>query len=218
MKMIIVFSLRDRLKYIGHLDLMRAMQRALRRGGLPVRYSQGFNPHILLSFAAPLSVGTEGLREVMEVPYEGRISPNEFIEKLNAALPPLIRCISARSVDDSHPAPMAMLEAAGFEIRPLEEEEAFFAALPGLLAQEKIMALRKSKKGMVETDLRPLIYNAFVKDGAVKALLALSTTGTCKPDLFIKALSDKAGYEEPPACRVTREALYTAYFVPLEEA
>lgn len=91
MKMIVVFSLKDRLKYIGHLDLMRAMQRALRRGGLPVRYSQGFNPHILLSFAAPLSVGMEGLREVMEVPYEGNITPNEFIHKLNAALPPLIR-------------------------------------------------------------------------------------------------------------------------------
>ena len=68
MKMIVVFSIRDRLKYIGHLDLMRAMQRALRRSGLPVRYSQGFNPHLQISFAAPLSVGMEGLREVMEVP------------------------------------------------------------------------------------------------------------------------------------------------------
>ena len=67
MKMIVVFSIRDRLKYIGHLDLMRAMQRALRRSGLPVRYSQGFNPHLQISFAAPLSVGMEGLREVMEV-------------------------------------------------------------------------------------------------------------------------------------------------------
>lgn len=218
MKMIVVFSLKDRLKYIGHLDLMRAMQRALRRGGLPVRYSQGFNPHILLSFAAPLSVGMEGLREVMEVPYEGNITPNEFIHKLNAALPPLIRCISARSVDDSHAARMAMLGAAGFEIRPLEGEEAFFAALPELLAQEKIMAMRKSKRGMVEIDLRPLIYNAFVKDGALKALLALSPAGTCKPSLLIEALSGKAGFEEPLPCRVTREALYTANFVPLEEA
>ena len=77
MKMIVVFSIRDRLKYIGHLDLMRAMQRALRRSGLPVRYSQGFNPHLQISFAAPLSVGMEGLREVMEVPYDGDIKPDD---------------------------------------------------------------------------------------------------------------------------------------------
>ena len=52
----------------------------------------------------------------------------------------------------------------------------------------------------------------------MKALLALSTTGTCKPDLFIRALSEKAGLQEPVPCRVTREALYTPAFVPLEEA
>ena len=218
MKMIVVFSIRDRLKYIGHLDLMRAMQRALRRSGLPVRYSQGFNPHLQISFAAPLSVGMEGLREVMEVPYDGDIKPDEFIGRLNDALPPLIRCISARPVEESHAAPMALLAAANFEIRPLEQGEAFCAALPDLLAQDSIMAMRKTKKGMVETDLRPLIYNAFIKDGAVKALLALSTTGTCKPDLFIRALSEKAGLQEPVPCQVTREALYNPAFVPLEEA
>ena len=54
MKMIVVFEKKERLRLIGHLDLMRAMQRALRRSDLPLRYSQGFNPHILLNFAAPL--------------------------------------------------------------------------------------------------------------------------------------------------------------------
>ena len=67
MKLIVVFEKTPRLRHIGHLDLMRAMQRALRRSGLPLRYSQGFNPHILLTFAAPLSVGMPGKREIMEV-------------------------------------------------------------------------------------------------------------------------------------------------------
>ena len=64
--MMVVFEKGETLRYIGHLDLMRAMQRALRRSGLPIRYSNGFNPHIRLSFAAPLSVGVVGLRELME--------------------------------------------------------------------------------------------------------------------------------------------------------
>ena len=60
MRMMVVFEKGETLRYIGHLDLMRAMQRALRRSGLPIRYSNGFNPHIRLSFAAPLSVGVVG--------------------------------------------------------------------------------------------------------------------------------------------------------------
>ena len=107
MKMIVVFEKGARLRHIGHLDLMRAMQRALRRSDLPLRYSQGFNPHILLNFAAPLSVGMPGKREIMEVPLEREVSAEEFLQKLTAALPPDLPCLSARPVDDRHPAPMA---------------------------------------------------------------------------------------------------------------
>ena len=66
--MMVVFEEGEALRHIGHLDLMRTMQRALRRSNLPIKYSNGFNPHIRLSFAAPLSVGVIGLRELMEVP------------------------------------------------------------------------------------------------------------------------------------------------------
>ena len=86
MKMIVVFEKAPRLRHIGHLDLMRAMQRALRRSNLPLRYSQGFNPHILLNFAAPLSVGMPGEREVMEVPIEGEMDAALFKEKLSARI------------------------------------------------------------------------------------------------------------------------------------
>ena len=95
MKMIVVFEKAPRLRHIGHLDLMRAMQRALRRSGLPLRYSQGFNPHILLNLAAPLSVGMPGKREIMEVPLEKNVQPEEFLQKLSAALPQDLPCLSA---------------------------------------------------------------------------------------------------------------------------
>ena len=218
MKMIVMFSLKDRLKHIGHLDLMRAMQRALRRSGLPVCYSQGFNPHILLSFAAPLSVGMEGEREVMEVPLSEDVAPDTFIARLNDALPPLVRCLSARQVADDHPAAMAQLGAAQFEITPLESADALLAAVPGFLAQESIPAMRKSKKGMVPVDLRPLIYNLRVKDGHLEALLALHPSGTCKPDLMMQALSSFAGLPTPAPYDIRRTALLTERFSPLEEA
>ena len=79
MKMLVVFEKSPRIRHIGHLDLMRAMQRALRRSGLPVKFSQGFNPHLLLTFAAPLSVGMPGRREVMEIPLAHDVSEEEFL-------------------------------------------------------------------------------------------------------------------------------------------
>ena len=91
--MMVVFEKGETLRYIGHLDLMRAMQRALRRSGLPIRYSNGFNPHIRLSFAAPLSVGVVGLRELMEVPLEDGVSEQAFQDGMNAVCP--TACASA---------------------------------------------------------------------------------------------------------------------------
>ena len=112
MKAWITFEKKPRLRHIGHLDLMRAMQRALRKSDLPICFSKGFNPHLQLTFAAPLSVGMYGLHEVMEVPLEGDVTAEEVMDKLSRALPPELPCVSVRMVDDKHPAPMALLRAA----------------------------------------------------------------------------------------------------------
>ena len=87
MRMIAEFEKMGRMSWFSHLDLQNTMQRALRRAQLPVAYSQGFNPHVLTSFATALSVGCQSRGEVMEVEMAGEISPEEFVEKLNACLP-----------------------------------------------------------------------------------------------------------------------------------
>ena len=70
MRLMVAFEKGPEIRFIGHLDLMRTMQRALRRSGLPLSFSKGFNPHIRLSFAVPLSVGVVGENELMDVPLE----------------------------------------------------------------------------------------------------------------------------------------------------
>ena len=87
MRMFVVFEKGERLRHIGHLDIMRTMQRALRRSGLPVSYSKGFNPHILLGFASALSVGAVGQNELMEVTLDQEVTSDEFNELLSKALP-----------------------------------------------------------------------------------------------------------------------------------
>ena len=62
-----------------------------------------------------------------------------------------------------------------------------------------------------------MIYNILIKENKIQALLALHSSGTCKPDLLIKALSECAGLELPVACQIVRKALYTEQFAPLED-
>ncbi len=217
MKMQVVFRMGDRLRHVGHLDLMRAMQRALRRSGLPVKYSQGFNPHIVLSFAAPLSVGIAGEREVMEVPLEQPVSTDTFMQQLNAALPEELAVIAVRQVDDLHPAPMAALFAAEYRIVPLENAEELKAAAAEFMAMDSLMATHRTKSGEKQIDLRPLVFNLLVKPEGIHAVLSLNQAGTCKPDLLITALSGLKGIPAP-ACRITRTRLLNSLLVPLENA
>ena len=218
MKMIVVFEKTPRLRHIGHLDLMRAMQRALRRSGLPLRYSQGFNPHILLTFAAPLSVGMPGKREIMEVPIEGEMTGEAFLEKLKKALPPDLPALSARPVDDRHPAPMAQLAAAIYQAELEDMPENFADTVARFTAQKEIPAIRKTKTGMKPCDIRPMIYGLSLHDRTLTMALALCEKATCKPDLLLSSLFEFAGTERPRAL-ITRTQLLgekDGAFCPLE--
>ena len=220
MKMIVVFEKAPRLRHIGHLDLMRAMQRALRRSGLPLRYSQGFNPHILLTFAAPLSVGMPGRREIMEVPLDQDVPVKEFIDKLSAALPPDLPVLSARPVDDRHPAPMAQLAAAAYEAEFTDAPGNMQEIIDGFLAQAEINVMRKTKSGLKPADIRPMIFDLRWVKGKLRMVLSLSEKATCKPDLLLQSLFEFAGVDRPRAL-VTRLQLFcqeNGVFKPLEDA
>jgi len=217
MKMLVVFEKKERLRHVGHLDLMRAMQRALRRSGVPIAFSKGFNPHLLLTFAAPLSVGMAGRREVMEVPLSADIGEEEFKDKLRAALPPELPCIAVRAVDDRHPAPMASLLAASYLVSVQENAQEILSAIPRLMARDSVMALRKTKSGEKMTDIRPMIYELKpVDDAAFACTLALCEAATCKPELLLDALAAEAQLPARPRVLCTRTQLLGKDFVPLE--
>lgn len=219
MKMLVVFQKSPRLRHIGHLDLMRAMQRALRRSDLPLKYSQGFNPHILLTFASPLSVGFSGEREVMEVPLERPVSENVFFDKLSATLPEGTPLVSVRAVDDAHPAPMARLTAASYRLLLSGDVEKIGKALPAFISRDAIPAMRKTKTGEKPCDLRPMIFDLRLMGDTMYATLAFNEKATCKPDLLLDALCAFADCARVSA-RVTRTQLLAedvqGSFVPLE--
>lgn len=202
MRMLVVFEKGESLRHIGHLDLMRAMQRILRRTGLPAAYSQGFNPHMLVNFAAPLSVGASGLREIMDVALTAEVPEDVFLSKLNEALPPALKAVAARAVMDAYPAPMSRLFAASYDMK-IENPagETLALAIPGFLNKSEIPAMRKTKSGEKPCDIRPMIYELTSLPAGditvLSATLALREEATCKPDMLLTALAASCSMECP---------------------
>ena len=194
-----VFEKSARLRHIGHLDIQRAVQRALRRSGLPIAYSKGFNPHVLVTFASALSTGSAGLNEIMDVTMEEEITADLFLEKMNRAMPRDMQLKSAVCIDQKHPALMAMLNAAEYDIEILDGDKAeqMNAALPGYLAQEEIITPRKTKSGVKDVDAKPLMYGVKGDNSHLYATLALTERESCKPDMLINSLCAYAGCELP---------------------
>jgi len=226
MRMLAVFEKGERIRHIGHLDIQRSVQRGLRRSGLPVAYSQGFNPHILITFASALSTGACGKREIMDVTMAEDVEAGEFMEKMNRAMPPEMQLKEARAVDNKHPSLMGMVAAADYDllIRDEEQGEKLAAAVPEMMRQEQIMAMRKTKTKLAECDIKPLIYSlrAEKSEGKthLRAMMTLTERESCKPQMLLEALKTQAGMEEEVRMLVTREGLYglneTGALTPLE--
>lgn len=162
LKVRIKFSKTGSMKFIGHLDVMRYFQKAIRRSGLDVSYSQGFNPHQLISFAAPLGVGLTSDGEYMDMQMESCLNSEEAMRRLNEAMNDEIRVKSFVELEEGSKNAMSSVAAAdycvslkdGYEF--LDDYQQKFATF---LSQEHIIMLKKTKKSEREMDIKPFIYH-----------------------------------------------------------
>ncbi len=188
------FSKTGRAKFISHLDLNRTMTRALRRAKLPIWYTEGFNKHPYLTFAAPLSLGYEGLSEYMDIRLVEDMPPEEVLAALNAAMPEGLLFVHAAEAVKK-PADLA---AATWRMTvgcTAAEVEAF-------LAQPSITVEKRTKKKTFKTvELKPLLDNVGIEDEDDYAILTLdlpcSNTETVNPSLILTALQSFLGREVP---------------------
>ena len=206
MRMIAEFEKMGRMSWFSHLDLQNTMQRALRRAQLPVAYSQGFNPHVLTSFATALSVGCQSRGEVMEVEMGGEISPEEFAEKLNACLPDGLKVRRCAPVPDSAPALMAKVAEAGYDITAPNAD--LTKAVEAFLKAEEVMVEKRSKTKTRLVNIRPMVHEitcAFDgKDSRLSRVLEQTNANALKVELVMQALAPEQEF------RFVRTALYAA--------
>jgi radical SAM-linked protein len=158
----------------------------------------------------------------MDVTMAEEVSPEEFLEKMNHAMPPEMRLSEARALDQKHPALMASLRAAKYDllIHDAEQAEQLAAAIPAMMARETVTAMRKTKTALKECDIKPLIYDLKAEGQHILATLTLTEREACKPGMLIEALSREAGIEGEIRMLITRTALLgmdeAENLVPLE--
>lgn len=207
MRAMIRFGKQPRLRFISHLDLQRFFQRALNRTGLPIAWTQGFNPHPILSFGSALALGWTSEYEILDVKLSAPMGRRRTEDAMRAALPVDLPVLEVRMVDDRHPAPMAMVRASDYEITLSgETAAATLAAAEEFLRRESVMAVRKTKSGEREVDIHPMALLLEREGDVLSARLMLTEKDTLKPDLLVRALAEIAG-AEVPEMRIHRSCL-----------
>ena len=208
MRAIFKFGKIGRLRYISHLDLQRFMMRALRRTDLPAAYSQGFNPHPQMSFASALAMGWASHAELMDIKLSRPVEEAHALEQMRQALPPEMPVYGCRLVDDRHPALMARLVMADYRIELTGADAPLISgAVSSYLAEQTVMAVRKTKSGETEINIRPLTISLSADGSGLFARLMLTPADTLKPDLLTGVLAERAGAKDY-GCAICRTALW----------
>lgn len=177
-------------KYMSHLDLVRVMGRVFHRARIPLWYTEGFNPHPFMTFALPLSLGTVGLRESMDIKLEQELSGEEILERMNPCLP---EGITVFDVTEPAMKPGAIAFGKyrlGFACEGAEPQ-ALLEAIQAQLGKKELVIEKRSKKGVKLFDLKPAIQRAdlFLENGGVvlETVLPAGSTLNVNPSLLTEA-------------------------------
>jgi radical SAM-linked protein len=196
-----------RLRFSSHRDFQRALERAIRRAGLPIAYSAGFSPHPKISYANSAPTGAASEAEYVEIGLTEERDPDFVRGELDAALPPgldIVDAVVARTSDFA-----SRLEASRWRIE-LPEVSAgdLQRARDAFWATETIEVERMAKSGLRKFDAREPVVLAEVEDGpcAILTVVVRHVTMSVRPDDVLAALRSVADFEPPVPPRVTRLA------------
>lgn len=222
MKVRIKFRKQGVMKFIGHLDVMRYFQKAIRRADIDIAYTEGFSPHMILSFAAPLGVGLTSNGEYADLTIKTPISSLEAVKRLNEVMVEGMEIISFRQIPEEKASnAMSLVTEADYTLQfreGMEPPEGWEEKLLAFYDKASIPVLKKTKKSEKEMDLKPLIYHLKVENGKISMTLSTGSTDNIKPELVMDAFCRSIGWEMPEfALLINREEVYAKGHVPLED-
>jgi radical SAM-linked protein len=185
MRLRLTFTKTDSLKYTGHLDLHRTLERTFRRAGLPLAYSQGFNPQPRMNLAEALPLGITSECEVMDVWLETQIDLEQAQKDLDRAAPPGMQILTMREVDEQSSSLQTQVVAAEYRVTVSGGVTVDLdSRARDLLSQSTLMRERRGK----HYDLRPLIESLSVEENVLVMKLSARDGATGRPDEVLRAL------------------------------
>ena len=211
MRVRLCFSKSGALRFIGHLDLQRVFQRVIRRAGIPMAYSHGFNPHMLLSFALPLPLGMASENDYADLTLEAEISCTMAVDSINGSAPEGLFVKKAYPVAGKAAAEVVVADYAVKLSDDLSEE-----VIAEVLSRDSIVIPKKTKKGIKDTDIRADIFSLECSEETLFMRLAAGSSGFLHPVVVAELLLGEA----PCPSHITRLELYRTSneerrFVPL---
>ena len=190
-------------QYVGHLDFGRAVERALRRAKLPVAYSEGFNPHMKLSFGPALGVGIASDAEYIDIELASPVNTDEFKSWLSPQLPPGLAFVDARPVFSPSSLAAALNLACYRADVPVAETPdnaaKARAAVEEFQAADSIEHVRHTPKGEKSVDLKNFMVGSIsleINPGSitVEFWLRMTSAGAVKPQEIISVLMSRFGF------------------------
>jgi radical SAM-linked protein len=209
----------ERVRYISHLDVLRHWERAIRRAGLPLSYSQGFTPHPKLQFAGPLPLGFVADREIVDVTLDERVTIDEFRERVAAKTTPDLALVAVEEVPISAPAPQAVVTWADYDVLlPGVDPACAEQAVAAFLARTEFPWTEERKDRQRTYDLRVGVARLHAAPGCaggttLSMRLAAHQDNTVRPEQVIAAILPGA---EPALVR--RTALFLQESSPAHDA
>ena len=201
------------VKFVGHLDTMRYFQKAIRRAGIPVAFSGGYSPHMLMSFASPLGVGMESTAEYFDLELKEDMPVCEITERLDREMAEGFRVTgTVRTADGKGGKAMSLVAAADYHVRFREGKaprEGWEERAADFLAQGEILVQKETKNGPKQVDIRPFIYEMRTAEEGIFLKLASASSNYTRPDTVMNAFFSFLCEEQKPcAIMVKRLEVY----------
>lgn len=192
MKIRMKFAKTGPLMYVGHLDLLRYFQKVFRRAGVDIAYSQGFSPHQILSFAAPLGIGVTSEGEYLDAEFHSTESSEIMLQRINAACgTPYIKVTEFVELNEDAKKAMAAVAGADYKVsfsQDFPSAKQCLNAVEEFIRQESIVILKRTKKSEKEINIRPFIHRMEVSDNAIYMRVTTGSNNNLKPDLVMESL------------------------------
>lgn len=205
---ILKYARDERVKFISHLDFVRLFHRTVRRADIPFMFSQGFNPHPIMTVSQPLSVGVTSDCEYMKVGFDGEFSGEELCVNLNSALPPGYEIKAAKKVTGKE-IDLTKIDRANYIV---EVEYEGSADAEEFMANKELVVMKKTKSGTKESDIRPYIYDFKIVGSEANVLtidmtIAVGSTYNLKPATVIDAMEKYLPDFKPGFSSVHRKSM-----------